>query len=97
MKSRDRAKLYLACLDRVLAGEKDIGPVEDKEIAVLLHHSKAMLTVSACVDGRLQECLRRSLWEKASSSWVPLAYPAGLRPPEGELTEDDLMHVAAAQ
>ena len=43
MDEKIKADIYLAYLDRILAGEKNIEPVEDVEIAKLLLLAKTMI------------------------------------------------------
>ena len=43
MAEKTKADIYMTYLDQILAGENDIGPVEDEEIAKLLLLAKAMI------------------------------------------------------
>jgi hypothetical protein len=49
MTEKTKAELYLAYLDRVLVGEKDIGPVEDDEVAKLLGLAQSMIAADFSV------------------------------------------------
>jgi len=95
MTEKTKAELYLAYLDRILAGEKDIGPVEDVEVAKLLRMAQSMMGVDSSVNSQIRESLRKQLLEWISppdNSILALKDKQGL---EDELTEEELMYVAA--
>ncbi|HOE55987.1 MAG TPA: hypothetical protein PLL98_02890 [Bacillota bacterium] len=83
MTRKTKAELYLAYLDRILAGEKDIGPVEDEEVAKLLRLAQSMIAVDSSVDSKIRESLKKQLLEHIRQ---------GI---EDELTEEELMYAAA--
>jgi hypothetical protein len=97
MVEETKAELYLAYLDRVLAGEKDIGPVEDTEVAELLRLAQIMITVDISVNSEIRDSLQKQLLERISQAdhWVlagPLEDNHGL---EDELTDEELQYAAA--
>lgn len=93
MFEKAKADIYLAYLDRILAGEKDIGPIDDAEIDRLLLLAKTMLAADLSTDSKMRESLRKKLWvrikEKNESSL------SGLLRNDDELDEDALNYVAA--
>lgn len=66
MKLIAKAELYLSYLDRILAGEKDIGPVEDAEIAKLFRLAQSMYAVDFSVQSEIRETLRKQLLDQIS-------------------------------
>ncbi len=97
MTEQDKANMYLACLDRLLAGEKDIGHIEDAEVSALLRLAQNMIDAGYSEDIKIRERLRKQLLAKIYP--VHGRIPAGgwkdKQEPEDELTEDELMYVAA--
>ncbi|UNC92110.1 hypothetical protein [Candidatus Contubernalis alkaliaceticus] len=61
MKVEEKASIYLAYLDKILAGEDDIGPVKDVEIEKLLLMAKTMISADFSVDSKVRESLRKKL------------------------------------
>ena len=66
MREISKAELYLAYLDRILAGEKDIGPVEDTEIAKLLRLAQSKIAADFSVQSEIRETLRKQLLDQIS-------------------------------
>ncbi|EHQ88914.1 hypothetical protein [Desulfosporosinus youngiae] len=92
-----KAELYLAYLDRILTGEKDIGPVEDAEVAKLLGLAQSMITVDFSTNKEIRERLRRKLLAHLSPEDTPnQAIDVKVnRTEEDELTDEDLAYAAA--
>lgn len=93
MAKKTKADIYMAYLDRILAGEKDFGPVEDAEIAKLLLLAKTMIAADFSVNSKIRENLRKQLVsqikkENKSSFSVRATN-------DDELDEDTLDYVAA--
>ena len=86
MRETTKAELYLAYLDRILAGEKNIGPIEDTEIAKLLRLAQSMITADFSVQSEIRETLRKQLLDQISPN------PGS----DDELMEADLDYVTAA-
>jgi len=93
MTEKAKAELYLAYLDRILAGEKDIGPVEDDEIAELLRLAQSMIAVDLSVDIKIREALREQLLIRISPADYAILIDALKE--ENELTEEELGYAAA--
>ena len=89
MTDQTKAELYLIYLDRILAGEKDIGPVEDVEIAELLRLAQNMIAVDTSVNNEIRENLRKELMERISQA------DHNIQELEDELTEEELQYAAA--
>lgn len=93
MTEKTKADIYLAYLDQILAGEKDIEPVEDVEIEKLLLLAKTMIAADLSVNSEMRENLRKQLLaqvtKKNKSSLSVL-----LRN-DDELDEEALNYVAA--
>lgn len=97
MTEKTKAELYLAYLDRILTGEKNIGPVEDAEVAKLLRLAQSMIAVDFSVNSEIRESLQKQLLERISSADNAVLTGAwqdkqGL---EDELTEEELSYAAA--
>lgn len=97
MTEKTKAELYLAYLDRILSGEKDIGPVEDAEIAKLLRLAQSMIAVDLSVNSEIKEILRKQLLVRIfpADNFIlasALEVKQGL---ENELTEEELMYAVA--
>lgn len=93
MTEKTKAELYLAYLDRILAGEKDVGPVEDGEIAKLLRLAQSMIAVDISVNSEIRETLRKQLLTRISPADNAILIDALKE--ENELTEEELRYVAA--
>lgn len=93
MTEKTKAELYLAYLDRILAGEKDIGPVEDGEIAKLLRLTQSMIAVDSNVGIEIREALRKQLLIRISPADNSILIDALKE--EDELTEEELRFAAA--
>lgn len=89
MTDQTKADLYLVYLDRILAGEKDIGPVEDVEIAELLRLAQNMIAVDISVNSEIRENLRKELLERIFQT------DHYIQELEYELTEEELQYAAA--
>ncbi|HHY28043.1 MAG TPA: hypothetical protein GX523_15110 [Desulfitobacterium dehalogenans] len=92
MNEKQQAEIYLTYLDRIIAGEKDLGLVEDPEIRNLLFLAQTMLTHDLSSNSKLRDSLREKILAQLGQ-----ADPVGLREfnVEGELGEEDLDYVAA--
>lgn len=84
-----KAEQYLIYLDRILAGEKDIGPVADVEVAALLRLAQNMIAVDISVNSEIRENLRKELLERISQA------DHYIQELEDELTEEELQYAAA--
>ena len=92
MAEKIKADIYIAYLDQILAGEKDIEAVEDVEIQKLLLLSKTMIAEDLSVKSKMRKYLRKQLLaqvNKKSNLFV-------LSCKDGELDEEALEHVNAA-
>lgn len=93
MDEKARADIYLAFLDRILAGERVSGPVEDVEIEKLLLMAKTMIAADLSVKSQMREKLRKQLLAqvtKGNKSKLSM-----LLRDNDELDEEDLDYVAA--
>ncbi|MHB9094531.1 MAG: hypothetical protein ACYC21_07645 [Eubacteriales bacterium] len=89
-----KADIYLTYLERILAGEKDIGPVEDVEIEKLLLLAKTMLAADFSVNSKMRENLRKQILAQVSkNNKSSLTVLSGN---DDELDEEALEHVTAA-
>ena len=61
MAEKTKADIYLTYLDQILAGEKDIEPVEDVEIEKLLLLAKTMIATDLSHNSNVRENLRKQL------------------------------------
>ncbi|MFZ3171141.1 MAG: hypothetical protein WA118_04065 [Carboxydocellales bacterium] len=96
MTENKKSIIYLDCLDQILAGEKDVGPVEDKEIQELLLLAKTMITAGFSEKGKIREEIKQQLLTKLSErnkSSFPVPVKDELD--EDELDEEALQNVAA--
>lgn len=89
MTDQKKAELYLSYLDRILVGEKDIGPVADVEVAELLRLAQNMIAVDINVNSEIREDLRKELLERISQA------DHFTQELENELTEEELQYAAA--
>ncbi|BBB90650.1 MAG TPA: hypothetical protein PKA28_09850 [Methylomusa anaerophila] len=97
MTERTKAELYLTYLDRILAGEKDIEPVEDGEIAELIRLAQTMIAADFSSKSKIREILRKQLLGRLSpEDKAILAVMANDGRKEGELLEEELNFVTAA-
>lgn len=97
MKETTKAELYLSYLDQILAGEKDIGPVEDTEIAKLLRLAQSMIAADFSVQTEIREILRKQLLDQVSSRDKSILAVILKDKPgsDDELKEADLDYVTA--
>lgn len=86
MTNKRKADIYLTYLDQILAGEKDIGPVEDEEIAKLLLLAQSMIDADFSVNCQMKEKLKKQLLTKIAQFEDNF---------DGELKDDDLEFVTA--
>ena len=93
MDEKIKADIYIAYLDKILAGEKDIGPVDDVEIEELLLLAKTMVADDFSINNETKENFRKRLiaqvTKKNSSSLRMLSKN------DDELDEEALEYVAA--
>ena len=61
MAEKGKADIYIAYLDQILAGKKDIGPVEDVELEKLLRLAKNMIATDFSVNRKMREKLKKKL------------------------------------
>lgn len=97
MTDETKAGLYLTYLDRILAGEKDIGLVEDAEVAELLRLAQNMIAVDNSVNSEIRENLRKELLDRLFRA-DHLIFADFLKDKPGledELTEEELGYAAA--
>ena len=93
MDEKAKADIYLAFLDRILAGEKVSGPVEDVEIEKLLLMAKTMIEADLSVKSQMREKLRKQLLTqvtKGNTSKISMLFRDN-----DELDEEALDYVAA--
>ena len=91
MVEKAKMDIYIAYLEQILAGQMDIGPVEDEEIEKLLLLAKTMIAADLSVSSKMRENLRKQLLEhviKKSTLDIMLRN-------DDELDEEDLNLVAA--
>ena len=94
MAEKTKADLYLAYLDQILAGENDIGLVDDVEIKELLLLAKTLMDTDLSMDSNLRENLRKQLLAQQLND-NKLNFTVSLSD-DGELDEDTLDYVVAA-
>ena len=82
----------MAYLERILAGEKDIGPIEDIEIEQLLMLAKTMIAADLSVNIKIRENLRKQLLDQV----IKRSNLDVLSIKDYELDEEDLEHITAA-
>lgn len=93
MDEKAKAEIYLKYLDRILAGEKVVAPVEELEINELLSLARTMIDVDFSVSTKTREKLRKQILEqvyKTNKSCLK-----NLSTNDDELKEEDLELVAA--
>ncbi|ATW26573.1 hypothetical protein [Candidatus Formimonas warabiya] len=97
MTEMTKAEIYLTYLDQILAGEKDIGPVEDTEVAKLLQLAQSMITADFSVHSEIRETLRKQLLDQISpeDNFILADILKDEQEAEDELTEEELMYAAA--
>lgn len=93
MSEKTKTDIYLAYLDRILAGEIDIGPVEDVKIERLLQLAKKMIAADFSINSKMRENLRKQLLAQVTNK-NKSSFSVLLRN-DDELDEEALMHVAA--
>ncbi|RCX19344.1 hypothetical protein DFR58_10389 [Anaerobacterium chartisolvens] len=93
MVKKTKADIYLAHLERIIAGKKDVEPVEDIETKEILSLARTMLAADFSSDIKIREKLMKriltEMYEKDKSSLEMLLES------EDELDEEALEHVAA--
>lgn len=91
MVEKARADIYLGYLEQILAGEKNIGPIEDPEIEGLLLLAKAMIANDLSVTSKVKDKIREQLLDQVTKN----AKPSIMSRNYDELDEEDLNLVAA--
>jgi rubrerythrin len=94
MAEKIKADIYIAYLDQMLAGKKEIGPVDDLQITKLLLLAKTMIEADLSLNSKLRENLRKQLLDqvtKKNKSSLSL-----LSRNDDELDEEALKQVTAA-
>lgn len=95
MSDEEKAAIYLEYLDKILAGDNEIGHVEDAEILKLLQLARKMMDADFSADSKIREDLRKKFVEKLNES-NKAALSAPSIKDEDELDEDVLANVSAA-
>lgn len=98
MTKKTKENSYLAYLDRILAGETDLGAVEDEEIAKLLLLAKSMIAADFSVESKTRERLKAQVLvrvNKIKQLSFP-SFPGNDEVSDAELDEEVLNYVAAA-
>lgn len=95
MTERNKAELYLTYLERILAGEKDIGMAEDGEIAGLIRLSHTIVAADFSSKSTIRDSLRKQLILSTADKSIP-DIMANIGGKEGELTDEELTLVTAA-
>ncbi|MEL1134040.1 hypothetical protein AAC978_02560 [Desulfitobacterium sp. THU1] len=92
MNERQQAETYMIYLEQIIAGEKDLGLVEDPEIRKLLFLAQTMLTHDLSANSKVRDSLKEKILAQLDQ-----AKPVDLREFSGdeELGEEDLDYVAA--
>lgn len=93
MAEKKKANSYLAYLDQILAGKKNIGPIDDVEIKKLLLLAKTMMATDLSVNSNMRENLRKQLMVQLTKE-NKLSF-SSLLSNDQELDEDTLDYVAA--
>ncbi|MDF2672247.1 MAG: hypothetical protein K0R09_512 [Clostridiales bacterium] len=91
MVEKAKVDIYIAYLEQILAGEKDIGLVEDEEIEKLLLLAKTMIATDLSVSSKIRENLRKQLLDQV----IKKSTLAMMLRNDDELDEEDLNLVAA--
>lgn len=94
MVEKIKADLYLTYLERILAGENDIGPVEDIEIDKLLELAKIMLAADLNINSETMDKLRQQILDRVSRNNISSF--TGQPETDDELDDEALDHVVAA-
>jgi len=93
MDEKTKADIYLAYLDRILEGEKDMVPVDEAEIKELLLLARTMIDNDFSVSTKTREKLRKQIlaqvYKKNKSSLTRL-------PEDDEELEDEMLDYVAA-
>ena len=90
--AKKKTDIYSIYLDRILAGEKGFGPVEDEEVEKLLLLAKTMIAADLSINSRMRESLSNQLLAQANKKLSLFV----LSKDDNELDEEDLDHVSAA-
>ncbi|MEN6463490.1 MAG: hypothetical protein ABFC94_19250 [Syntrophomonas sp.] len=91
MAEKTKADIYIAYLDKILAGEKDIEPIEDEEIAKLILLAKTMLANNLSINSKTREKLRKRLLDQV----IKESNFSVRSKNDDELDDDTLDYVAA--
>jgi hypothetical protein len=97
MNEKMKAEQYLKYLDRILAGEKELGVIEDRDVGELLQFAKKLITVDFSVKSKIRDHLRHQLINILSSmdKSVQNMTSDNLLEDEDELLEEELSLAAA--
>lgn len=93
MDEKTKAEIYLTYLDRILAGEKNIEPVEDVEIAKLLQLAETMIAADFSVNSKTRETLKKQLLAQVTKE--NKSNLTVLSKNDDDLDEEDLDYVVA--
>lgn len=66
MAEKTKADIYITYLDKILAGEKDIEPIEEEEIAKLILLAKTMIANNLNINSKMREKLRKRLLDQVN-------------------------------
>ena len=83
MMEKSKVEAYLSHLDRLLAGEKILAPIEDEEVAELLKLAQKIIFADFSRSTESGERLKKQLVDRLASQ------------DDGELTDEDLTYAAA--
>lgn len=92
MNEKQQAEIYLTYLDQIIAGEKDLGLVEDPEIRKLLFLAQRMLTNDLSLNSRVRDALKEKILAQLEQTDLVSSKEINI---DGELGEEDLNYVAA--
>lgn len=91
MAEKTKAEIYIKYLDQILAGEKDMEPVEDAEIAKLILLARTMIANNLSTNSNIREKLRKQLLAQVNNK---SSFSMRSRN-DDELDDDTLNYVAA--
>ncbi len=93
MTEKTKAEKYLAYVDQILSDDKNIGSIDDIEIAKLLRLTRLMISIDFSLSSKIRDSLQQQLlmhiYDKSKSSLKNKEIK------EKELTEEELMLAAA--
>lgn len=97
MMEMSKKDVFLTYLDQILAGAKNVGPVEDEEIAKLLELAQTMVEAGCNINSEIRETLREQILNQVSHKDKALLSLLGreYKLLDCELDEEDLEYVAA--